>query len=313
LLDTNYDWRAADAMMQQLRARQIPLVLSSSKTCAELSLLCRKMQHCDPYIAENGGVLVLPSDFLRELGYPYALNQDVVLQLGWNQERLLPLLNKLVREARVSVRTFHQMRVEEIAQRTGLSVASARRARQRQTSLPFYFENATPGRIRTFLRAARRCGARVGRGARFWHLTVGSDKGDAMKALILMIRILAGGTIQTIAAGDAPIDLPMLMQADVPILFPRSDATVDPELERALPKALHARGNGPAAWTTAIERALSTLNAHSGASIMNRRPAAAVDALQALVLHESFASLSPASRWKMRAVRKKAASRSLFP
>jgi len=313
LLDSHYGWRAAGAMIKRLRRQSIPLVLSTSKTGAELSPLRRRMRHGDPYIAENGGTLGLPAAFLSGLGFPYALRRDVVLELGWNQRRLSTLLEKLAREAEVRLRTLPQMKLQEVAQRTGLTIANARRARKRENSMPFTFVEATSNHIQRFLRAAEEHGAKVAKGARFWHLTMGSDKGDAMNALVLLIRLLTKENVQTIAAGDSPIDLPMLRQADLAVLFPGSDATVDPQLQRSVPKALVAHGNGPDAWAEAIEEALSRLRARPKTGIMTRRPVATANAPQALALLESFASRPPASRWRLKVTRRKAASRSLFP
>ena len=97
LLDTGTaSWEAAAPALQALRTYGIPLILVSSKTRAELEPLRRRLQHQDPFIAENGaavfvpqGVFTFPLERVRtkasydviELGMPYHMLRDVLKQI----------------------------------------------------------------------------------------------------------------------------------------------------------------------------------------------------------------------------------------
>jgi mannosyl-3-phosphoglycerate phosphatase len=69
-----------------------------------------------------------------------------------------------------------------------------------------------------------------------------------------------------VGLGDALNDLPLLEAVDRPIVVPRRDSTVDPELARALPRAELAPAPGPVGWNAAVMIVLAggTLPAVSG-------------------------------------------------
>jgi len=66
LLDHHsYSWRAAEPALKQLREKQIPLVLCTSKTAAEVSQLHRELELTTPFIVETGpGLSFLPQKAL---------------------------------------------------------------------------------------------------------------------------------------------------------------------------------------------------------------------------------------------------------
>src|SRR3989338_10179164 len=56
LLDsTDYSFAAAQPALAMIRARDVPLVLCSSKTRAEIEEYRRRLDNGHPFIAENGG------------------------------------------------------------------------------------------------------------------------------------------------------------------------------------------------------------------------------------------------------------------
>jgi hypothetical protein len=101
--------------------------------------------------------------------------------------------------------------------------------------------------------AARRRGLKVTRGGRLLHLTGPADKGDALRAIVRASP--AEGDV--LGLGDAPNDLALLLATTRPIVLPRPDGTVDPELAARLPGAERAPEPGPAGWSAAVLVALS--------------------------------------------------------
>jgi mannosyl-3-phosphoglycerate phosphatase len=309
LLDpVHYDWRAAAPMLAELKRRHIPLILCTSKTRAEVDSLRRKMGHEDPYIAENGGILVVPWKFLGKPHGGRSLAREFVVKLGWSSAEMMRMLAKLAREAKVRVRGLHQMSAAEIAGMTGLTLAQARKARMREASEPFRFVDATPAQMRAFRAAARKRRIQVAEGARFWHLAMGADKGQAMMLLIHLTRIVEGLPVQTIAAGDSSIDLPMLKLADLPILMPRVDGEFDPQLTRAVPGAIRAAGAGPLAWAKSIQSAVARFEQTAVLAPTSLLPAAIADDRRVAARPEVFPLPVQAAQGKPRASRKKAAS-----
>jgi len=68
LLDDGYQWEAARPALELLRAREIPVVLCTSKTRAEVLPLREDLGLRDPFIAENGGAAYIPRNY-----FPFAL------------------------------------------------------------------------------------------------------------------------------------------------------------------------------------------------------------------------------------------------
>jgi mannosyl-3-phosphoglycerate phosphatase len=243
LLDcATYDCSPARPAVEALRRAGIPLVLCSSKTRAEMVPLAKALGSSGPLVVENGGAVVDAAGSIRVLGVERA--------------RLLAELPGVARDAGVRVRSFAEMSAREVAALTGLAEDTAELALRREYDEPFLVEDP-PGRSPAvdarLQRAARRRGLLVTRGGRFHHLTGPTDKGRALRALLRAAP--AAGDV--VGLGDAPNDLPLLLAATRPILMPRLDGTLDPDLAARLRGAERAPRPGPAGWSTAVLVALS--------------------------------------------------------
>ena len=243
LLDgATYDFAPARPAVEALRGARIPLVLCSSKTRAEMVPLAAAIGARGPLVVENGGAVVDPA--------------GLVLVLGTQRARLLAELPGIAREAGVRVRPFAEMSAREVAALTGLPEDQAARALQREYDEPFLVEGPPApdaGADARLESAARRRGLRVTRGGRFHHLGGSTDKGRALRAILGAAQ--ADGDV--LGLGDAPNDLSLLLAATRPIVMPRPDGTLDPDLAARLPGAERAPGPGPVGWSAAVLVALS--------------------------------------------------------
>ena len=243
LLDgASYEFDPDRPAVEALRRAGITLVLCSSKTRAEMVPLAAAIGATGPLVVENGGAVVHPGGSVRVLGVERA--------------RLVAELPGVARDAGVRVRPFAEMSAGEVAALTALAEDQAERALQREYDEPFLVEDP-PGRSPAvdarLQRAARRRGLLVSRGGRFHHLTGPTDKGTALRAILR--EEPADGDV--VGLGDAPNDLPLLLAATRPILMPRPDGTLDPDLAAGLPGAERAPGPGPGGWSRAVLVALS--------------------------------------------------------
>jgi mannosyl-3-phosphoglycerate phosphatase len=308
LAPNTHDWQVVARTLAELRRQNIPLTLCTSKTRAEVVALRRTIGHHGPYIAENGGILVLPWELLGAQIMRGLKPREFVVRLGWSYPEILRALTNLSRLAKVEVRAFHEMAAEEIACTTGRTLADARRSRRREASECFQFIDADPARIQYFRRIARACGMQVAEGESFWHLTAGTDNAQAMGLLSCLYEFVEGVRVRTIALGDAGSDLTMLEQADLPILVSKS-AAKDARLSQALPDVMRVQGAGPRAWARAVRIAVLQGKRDLATDIRMTRQSGLADGKRAPERLAVSPSLPQGARWQPRAGRRTAASR----
>jgi mannosyl-3-phosphoglycerate phosphatase len=260
LLDREtYAFALARPALEALRDREVPLVLVSSKTRAEMEPLAERIGAAGPLVVENGGAVVARRGTVAARPpWDRAEGDRVVLVLGVARDRLLEALPAVAGEAGVRVRPFAAMSVAEIAALTGLPEEQAALAKRREYDEPFVIEDGEAGDPRIDARldhAARRRGLRVTRGGRLHHLTGLADKGQAVRALV---HAWPGGIPgDVVGLGDAANDLPLLLAVDRPIVMPLPDGSIDPALAERLGVAERAPGPGPGGWSAAVLAALA--------------------------------------------------------
>ncbi|AMY07517.1 Glucosyl-3-phosphoglycerate/mannosyl-3- phosphoglycerate phosphatase [Luteitalea pratensis] len=248
----DHDTYLADAARPALdaaRAAGVPIVPCSSKTLAEMRRLVVQVDLVPaPLIVENGGALWFPADWPRLPPGTAALgDRSALLILGADVAWLRPRLDLVAAATGTSARGFSRMTDAEVAHRTGLTLDVAALARKRQFSEPFLCEgDEVP--LRTLDDAARRVGARVTRGGRFFHLTGDTDKGVAVNVL----RACCPPGVRLLGLGDAPNDISLLKAVDDPVIVPGVAGTLHPDLVAALPLASHASSTGPFGWNAAV-------------------------------------------------------------
>lgn len=242
---------AADDAAPALAAAQaagVPVVLCSSKTYAEMRALARDLRLAPaPLIVENGGAVWLPSAWDDVPRHSTPRDEGHLLVLGSRAGQLRPLLLQVGAAAGARVRGFSVMTDAEVANRTGLDPDVAALARRREFSEPFVCEDPDVD-LAVLDAAARRVGARVTRGGRFFHLLGASDKGTATQRL----RAAMPAGTRLLGLGDAPNDLPLLQAVDDPVVIPQPDRGWHPDLVAALPAARRAPHPGPAGWNAAV-------------------------------------------------------------
>jgi len=248
LLDHHtYSCQGAAETLRQLRERAIPLILTSSKTKAELHQLQEQLGLHEPFISENGGGIFFPSghalhdaDLCRPLngyrgvifGKPYAYIRTVFAQLRQTY----------------NIRGFGDMSLEEIMDMTGLDREASILAAQRDFSEPFIFlADAEPQKMAENVAASDLA---VTCGGRFYHLMgAGQDKGRAVAATTRLFQAVTRDKILTVGLGDAQNDLSMLRVVDIPVLIPGPDRSF---AEIQLPGLRKASFPGSRGWGEAV-------------------------------------------------------------
>ncbi len=251
LLDEKeYTWAPALPALEVCRRMEVPVVLASSKTRAEIWQFHQAMGLKDPFIFENGGGAFFPTG-TRWPVPPEARNDPYgwLLDLGRPYPELVRALAEIRQELGWNLKGFSEMGPEEIAALTGLGLEGATLASQREYDEPFMVIEPKRPDQGLLEACARKRGLRITRGGRFYHLHGIHDKGLAMERLLGLISTKDPGPV-SVALGDSPIDFPMLARADVAVLV-RSHRGY-PELEDMIPDLLITSKKGPEGWNRAV-------------------------------------------------------------
>jgi len=246
----NYSFKGAEEALQRLLHHAIPLILTSSKTRAELQILQEKLGLHEPFIAENGGGIFFPPDYaMLKTSALEKLDDSCTKQFGRPYSYIRTIFEMF--RSKYNIRGFGDMTAGEIMEATGLLKADALLARQRDFSEPFIF--LTEPRLQELEKDVADYGLAVTRGGRFYHLmAAGQDKG---KAVIETTRLFQDGCrnkIVTIGLGDARNDYPMLKVVDIRVLIPKPDGCYENMDLRGLRKAPYPGSKGWGAAMSAI-------------------------------------------------------------
>lgn len=251
-------WRAAQAALEELRRRRLPLVLCTSMTRAQVLPLREELGIAHPFVAENGGGIYVPRNY-----FPFPLPaarkeaDTEVLELGVAYAKLVAALDEAAQTAGVQVRGFSRLTDKEVAKLTGLSPAEARLARRREFDEPFLLEKGTPKQKEKFFNWLQQRGLRWREDSRFLHLMGDNEKGAAVRRLVEFYAKKYSGRVRTVGLGDSANDLDFLAAVDTAVVIARPDGAHDPELRAKLPGARLAAA-GPAGWNAAVQQLLAS-------------------------------------------------------
>lgn len=251
----NYQWRAAQSTLEALKCAHIPVILNTSKTLAELNTIHSQLNLDTPFIIENGAAIYIPTQTFEKQP------QDTI-KVGryWVKSFCLPhaYWTKLIDEHSVSFAQYFQrfstMTDQALSELTGLSLAEARRAKQRQFGEPIHWigDSATK---QLFIDKLIQLGANVVQGGRFIHVGGHCDKGQALIWLTKQYKKqLNNPEIYTIALGDGENDSAMLESSDIAVQV-RSPVHSFPTLRRQY-NVTQTTLMGPQGWVEAIEQLL---------------------------------------------------------
>lgn len=248
LLDhATYDWGPALPALSQLRALSIPVVLSSSKTAAEIAPIRAKLRLSSyPAIVENGAGTLAPNAQPTDAGEDYA--------------RLRAALDALPPRLRNCFHGFGDWDDEEVIIQTGLAPDAAKQARQRAFSEPGLWSGSRADR-EAFIAALGAHGISARRGGRFLTLSFGGTKADRMAEVLDSLRPKDGPAPMSVALGDAPNDVEMLNAATVGIIIANPNAQELPVL--AGERDGHIRRStksGPSGWNEMMLALVSELS-----------------------------------------------------
>ncbi|CAA6816757.1 MAG: Mannosyl-3-phosphoglycerate phosphatase [uncultured Sulfurovum sp.] len=219
----NYSFEASFEALQKIKALEIPLIFTTSKTKAEVERLQQKVGIAEPFIVENGAALFIPEDYQDfDLSFLRNYEDKKVMIFGKTYAKVLAFYNFYKDEC--GMLGFSEMSDIQVSELTGLEQRSVLLAKQRDFSEPFILEDEN--KLEELKKLARGYELKVTKGGRFYHL-IGElqDKGIAVIETIELFEELYKEKIIAIALGDSENDIPMLERVQKPILIQKHDGS----------------------------------------------------------------------------------------
>lgn len=252
LLDVHtYEWQPASAWLETLQDRQIPVILCSSKTAAEMLRIQRDLDLQGlPFIAENGAVIQLDARWQDHPDAPRRIN-------GVPHHEITNVINHLRSSEGYRFTAFDDVDVRVISEWTGLNHERAALARLHEASVTLIWRDSDE-RMAHFEEALEQKGLAFIQGARFWHiLHMRSGKDQAVNWLVEQYRQREGTRPVTLGLGDGPNDAPLLDSVDFAVVV-KGINRFGVHLRDDTPgRVYHTQLPGPAGWREGLDHFFS--------------------------------------------------------
>ena len=248
LLDNHTgDWQAAAGWLTRLREKQIPVILCSSKTAAEMIALQKILQLQGlPFIAENGAVIQLDEAWQDHKDYPRIIT-------GAPHGEIVKVLEQLRKTHDWKFTTFAELDEQVLAELTGLPPAQASLAKLHEASETLIWRDSDE-QMASFDEALSQLGLRFVQGARFWHvLDERGGKDEAVNWLTRQYRHYRGKTSLTVGLGDGPNDAPLLESVDYAIIVKGLNRDGIHLRQENPQRVYHTKSEGASGWREGLD------------------------------------------------------------
>ena len=251
LLDRDtYSFEPALPALHLIKEKGIPLVLTSSKTRAEMEFYKKQLEVNHPFISENGGAIFIPKGYFP-FSFPYdrKAQEYLILELGTPYLKLVEILDSIKEETRIPIKGFSDLTEGEVASLCRLTLKEAAFAKEREYDECFIVEGGEK-EIEIVKKKILEKGMHYVWGGKFHHLLGKNDKGKGVQILKEFFEN-EFSSIATLGIGDGPNDLPMLSAVDHSFFLQEDEASL-PTISSSVQNLTIIHGTGPKAWNQTI-------------------------------------------------------------
>jgi mannosyl-3-phosphoglycerate phosphatase len=220
ILDNKYDCSQVQPIILELLSLKASIVLTSSKTKAEIEFYRKKLGINDPFIVENGSAIIIPKKiFAVKYSYTKQNQRYRIIELGTGYSIIRKALAFVEKKNHATIIKFGDMTTEEVANDTGLPLNLAILAKKREYDEAF---KITKGNKQKILRDLENEGLSYTKGGRYFHILGNTDKGKAI-IVLKALYIKEFYKVATIGIGNSQNDLPMASAVDTLIIISKNN------------------------------------------------------------------------------------------
>lgn len=249
---------AASEALLEIERRNVPLVLSTRGTRAQLEPLRRKIGHAHPFITEGGGGLFFPDGyFALRLEGATRVARYLCVPFGRSSQEAGTAAEDIARRAGAEIVRYAEMSAREIARNTGMAEREAQATREREFSERFFVAGKADLARESFENMAREQNWQIRRSEPFWEIYSGNDEGKALRYLMRLYRQALRSRIRSVGIGASFEDLSLLAACDQAFVLPARGGRFDDQLLSKLPNSAKITVPGLSGWNQTVLDVLS--------------------------------------------------------
>ena len=244
------DIKKTKKLVEKTLQNGIHLILCSSKTELEQNIIRSKIELHEPFIVENGGATIIPVGYFSKskIILSKKFQKNYIIVTGGPAYRIRSLLKKIRTKHDINFKGVSDLSLAELSNITRLPQEYAKRMMERKYSETIV--QIDNNDIPRFENIVEKVGLKMIPGGHYFDITLGNDKGTAVKILMDIFRREYENNVTFFGIGDSKNDEPMLSLVNFPILVQRADGSWQNLRINNLQKV---KGIGPNGWEIALE------------------------------------------------------------